>query len=117
MGAASPQLSAARRSNRLFAIFPGRVATARCAIPARRSDLVPGRIVLPATCSTRLRPRGTYSGQVLVAFTERWRVGCDGVDLAPCRRPEGHTWSVLVGPSGKIFATRSRGATAPQFWR
>lgn len=95
----------ARSSSPLFGIFPDHVATRPCRIPRGG----PALGSLRGTCSTRLRqePRGRSA----VQFVEHWR----GTGILLARFT--HTWRVLVGPSGRVLATRTAGAEAPQLWR
>lgn len=115
----SPLISAARRSDGLYSIFPARVATVACRIPhggQAPTKAHPNTDLSPGTCSTRtLRLSGAREG---VLFTERWSRGgkCPPPALlVACvkRHPRAwrsHTWIVEVSRSGKVLATRSRGA-------
>jgi len=113
----------ARTSNRrLFAIFPAVPGKRRCVIP----DSALGAKPLRGTCQTSVRPRSTMEPSWSVTFTETWRrpicapalaVGC----LQPWRH---HTWRIIEGETvvkqgtkPHIYATYSRGATAPQNYK
>jgi len=97
-------IEVARSSSPLFAIFPGHVATRACRIPRGGPAVGSFR----GTCSTRLRFRHR---RTLVVFVEHWRG--TGIMLARFT----HRWRVLVGASGRVLATHTTGAEAPQLWR
>jgi hypothetical protein len=58
--------------------------------------------------------RSDFSGQTVIAFTERWHWPPTVRGTARAFR---HTWLVTLGPSRKVFGVRSRGAVPPQRWR
>jgi hypothetical protein len=94
---ATSVIGAARRSDGLYSIFPGRVATEPCRIP--HGGAAPGGGSFAGRCSTRTVDVSASRTQVL--FTESWE-------------QTSHTWSVEVSRLGKVLATRSRGALPPQ---
>jgi hypothetical protein len=94
---ATSAIGVALRSDGLYSIFPGRVATEPCRIS--HGGAAPGGGSFAGTCSTRTVDLS--ASQTEVVFTESWE-------------QTSHTWSVEVSRLGKVLATRSRGALPPQ---
>jgi hypothetical protein len=113
------QIALARRSNRLFAIFPAQPGEKKCGIPEGGVHFKP----LRGTCATSIRSAATHEPALIVAFVEEWRFSCPrGGDCLDATQR--HTWEVVEGepvgtPSShlRILATRERGATAPQYYK
>jgi hypothetical protein len=109
----------ARASNfRLFSIFPTVPGKERCVIP---HDTPPLR-AYRGICRTRIRSRRTMEPSWTVTFTESWGPSCPPSAECPASQlTRHHTWQVVEGetivkPGTKplVYATHSRGATAPQ---
>jgi hypothetical protein len=103
-------------SPRLFSIFPKAPGERRCLIP--RGD---SRRRFTGICRTSVRSRATHEPSVSVAFTESWWPHCPPMVACSPRALRHHTWQVIEGetivtPGAKlhVYATRSRGARAPQ---
>jgi hypothetical protein len=119
VGEVSPLIVAARHSDGLYSIFPARAAAVACQIPhggTPPTKAHPNADLSPGTCSTRTLHINRAREEIL--FTEHWSRGgrCPPpAMLVAClqRHPHGwrsHTWIVEVSQSGKVLATRSRGA-------
>ena len=114
------EVRVARSSNlRLFSIFPAVPGERRCAIP----DGAPSPRPFSGICQTSVRPRPTHEPSVSVTVTESWWPNCPPMACSP-RLLRHHTWPVIEGepiikPGAKprVYATRSRGATAPQDYK
>ena len=118
------QIRLARASNpRIFSIFPAVPGRKTCGIPAGGAHRKP--LLLPATCETSIRSAATHEPALVVTFTERWR-------FPPCPRGADclnrlllhSTWQVVervpmvTTTSGlRVIATRTSGATPPQYWK
>lgn len=115
------EVRVARSSNlRLFSIFPTVPGTRRCSIP----DGALGTKPIPGTCQTSVRPRRTMEPSVSVTFTESWWPHCPPMTACSPRALRHHIWQVIEGePIVKrgaklhVYATHSRGATAPQDYK
>jgi hypothetical protein len=116
------EVRVARASNpHLFSIFPTVPGKRRCAIP----DGALGAKPIPGTCQTSVRSRQTHEPSVAVTFTERWLwPPCSPGEDCIAAHTRHHTWQVIEGealatPGAKfhVYATRSRGATAPQLYK
>jgi hypothetical protein len=100
-------IATARRSGRLFEIFPARSAEVACDVP-RGGPYSPGHMTLPGTCSTTVLYQG--GPQATVVFVERWH------------EPGGtrwwkHKWLVRVSGGTSVVWTRSTGTGPPQLWK
>jgi hypothetical protein len=109
----------ARTSNpRLFSIFPAVPGEERCAIP----NHTPPPHYFRGVCQTSVRVRRTMEPSWSVTFTESWGPSCPpGADCPASRLTRHHTWQVVEGETivkpgtkPRVYATRSRGAKAPQ---
>jgi hypothetical protein len=111
------EVRVARSSNlRLFSIFPK--------VPGERQCLIPDGSTqqrFAGICQTSVRSRPTHEPSVSVTFTERWWPHCPPMAACSPRALRHHTWRVIEGetivtPRAKlhVYATRSRGARAPQ---
>jgi hypothetical protein len=113
------EVRVARSSNRLFSIFPK--------VPGERLCLIPlggTRRRFVGICRTSVRSRPTHEPSVSVRFTESWWPHCPPLTACSPRALRHHTWRVIEGativtPGAKlhVYATRSRGARAPQLSR
>jgi hypothetical protein len=107
----------ARASNaRLFSIFPKVPGERRCLIPERSRKRRSAGI-----CQTSVHSRPTHEPSVSVTFTESWWPHCPPMAACSPRASLHHAWQVIEGetivaPGAKlhVYATRSRGARAPQ---
>jgi|GEM_PF-2479195 hypothetical protein len=115
------EVQVARSSNRLFSIFPAVPGKRQCSIP----DGAPGAKPFRGTCQTSVHPARTHEPAVIVTFTERWRwPPCPRKGDCIAARNLRHTWHVIEGepivkPGARlrVLATRSNGATAPQYYK
>lgn len=111
----------ARSSNlRLFSIFPKAPGERRCAIP----DGARSRRPYSGICRTSVRSRQTHEPSVSVTFTESWWPHCPPLTACSPRALRHHTWQVVEGETivepgtkPRVYATHSRGATAPQDYK
>lgn len=104
--AAPGPINTARLSdNGLFKIFPDQISSVACQVP-RGGGLETGPWRLLGTCTTQIR--NNFGQDVQVVFTERWHW--------PGERSWQHTWIVVVGPTGHVISTQSRGVAPPQSW-
>jgi hypothetical protein len=107
----------ARASNRLFAIFPAAPGTKLCFIPHDTANGFRG------ICETSVRARRTHEPSWSVSFTESWWPHCPPMAACSPRALRHHTWQVVegetivkAGTKPQVYATHSRGATAPQYY-
>jgi hypothetical protein len=116
------EVQIARATNpRLFSIFPTVPGTERCAI----RDGAIGTKAIPGTCRTSIRARPTMEPSWTVTFTERWLAPpCLAGYCPPPSRWRHHTWQVgegetvvTAGSKPRVYGTRSRGATPPQYYK
>lgn len=115
------EVRVARASNpRLFSIFPAVPDKRPCAI----LESAPSDKRYAGICQTSVRPRPTHEPSVSVTFTESWWPHCPPMAACSLRALHHHTWQVIEGetivkPGSKlhVYATRSRGATAPQDYK
>ncbi len=115
------EVRVARVSNpRLFSIFP--------AVPSERPCVIfesaPSHERYAGICRTSVRPRPTHEPSASVTFTESWWPHCPPMAACSLRALHHHAWQVIEGetivkPGSKlhIYATHSRGATAPQDYK
>jgi hypothetical protein len=110
----------ARASNRLFSIFPAAPGTERCVIA---HNTVPAQ-GFRGICQTRVHARRTMEPSWSVTFTESWWPHCPPMAACSPRALRHHTWHVVEGETivkpgtkPRVYATHSRGATAPQFYK
>lgn len=117
------QIELARASNRrVFAIFPAAPGRKRCLIPEGGVHLRPTGF--HGICETSIRSAPTHEPALIVTFTETWKRPCPrGSDCiaSPNLR---HTWQVVEGEPMvtatarlRVVATRTSGATAPQYYK
>ena len=113
------EVRVARASDlRLFSIFPTVPGKERCVIPHDRPPPRDYRGI----CQTRIRARRTMEPSWNVTFTESWGPSCPpAADCPASRLTRHHTWQVVEGETivkpgtkPRVYATHSRGATAPQ---
>ena len=115
------EVRVARSSNLpLFSIFPKAPGERRCVIP----DGASSRKSYPGICQTSVRPRPTQEPSVRVVFTESWWPHCPPMTACSPHALRHHTWQVIEGETiikqatkPRVYATHSRGATAPQLYR
>jgi len=110
-----PRIAAARRAEggQLLQIFPGHFGTVACRIGYGG----PKGGVMPGTCTTRLghlTKGSNFSGQSVIAFTERWQ--WPPPRTGGTHRTFSHTWLVRLRPTFRILGVEQRGAAAPQLW-
>lgn len=105
---------------RLFSIFPGVSGESRCEIPGGGLSRRP----YSGICQTSVHRRPTHEPSVSVNFTESWWPNCPPMAACSPRLLRHHTWQVIEGepiikPGARlrIYATHSRGATAPQDYK
>jgi hypothetical protein len=110
----------ARASNRLFSIFPTVPGPERCVIPHNTLRAQGFRGI----CQTSVHARRTMEPSWSVTFTESWWAHCPPMVACSPRALRHHTWQVVEGetivkPGTKpqVYATHSRGATAPQYYK
>jgi hypothetical protein len=111
----------ARVSNTLFSIFPTVPGKERCVI---HHNTLPGQ-GFRGICLTTIHTRRTMEPSWSVTFTESWGPSCPpGGDCPAAQLTRHHTWQVVEGetivkPGTKphVYATHSRGATAPQYYK
>jgi hypothetical protein len=111
------EVTVARTSNPLFSIFPRVPGERPCMIP----DGSPSPRSYNGICRTSVRTRQTHEPSVSVSFTESWWPHCPPMTACSPRALRHHTWQVIEGepiirPGAKfhIYATKSKGAKAPQ---
>lgn len=115
------EVRVARASNRLFSIFPAVPGSERCAIPHNTRPAQDFRGI----CRTSVRSRRTMEPSWSVTFTERWGPSCPpGADCPVVQLTRHHTWQVIEGETivkprtkPRVYATRSRGDNAPQYYK
>lgn len=114
------QIRLARASNRLFSIFPAEPGRKTCGIPEGGAHFKP----LRGTCLTSIHSAKSHEPTLIVTFIERWDNGCPQTsDAGPCA-PAMHRWQVIEAEPVvtttarlRVVATRSSGATAPQYYK
>jgi hypothetical protein len=117
------EVRVARASNpRLFSIFPAVPGKRPCAILDGGTHIKP--LTLQGICETSVRSRPTHELSVSVSFTESWEPNCPRGAFCKLEKARHHTWQIIEGetvakPGTKphIYATHSRGATAPQDYK
>jgi len=108
----------ARDSNRLFSIFPAVPGAKRCLVPHNTAHGFRG------ICQTSIHTRRTEEPSWSVTFTESWWRHCPVMTACSTRALRHHTWQVIEGETivkpgtkPRVYATHSRGATAPQYYK